>query len=160
MFFAPSKSRQRAKVQNMDVPKTSDHIKIKINMPNTSQEPPASPKAPWIFFAPSKSRQRAKIRNLGVSKNSDHIKIKIKIANPRNEHPASSKALNQDFKDTVVLCILKTRQKAKIQNRGLPKTTDYIQVNIKMPNANQEPPGSSEATNQDLKDIDTREYVF
>ena len=46
MFFATSKSKQRAKVQNMGVAKTSDHIQIKIKMPNPSQEPPASSKAP------------------------------------------------------------------------------------------------------------------
>ena len=44
MFFAPSKSRQRAKVQNMGVAKTNDQIQIKIKMPNPSQEPPASSK--------------------------------------------------------------------------------------------------------------------
>ena len=31
---------------NIDVPKTSDHIEIKIKMPNPSQEPPVSSKAP------------------------------------------------------------------------------------------------------------------
>ena len=46
MFFAPSKSRLRAKIQIMDVSKTSDHIQIKIKMPNPSQEPPAPSKAP------------------------------------------------------------------------------------------------------------------
>ena len=46
MFFAPSKLRQRAKNQNMGISKTSDHIQIKIKMPNPSQEPPASCKAP------------------------------------------------------------------------------------------------------------------
>ena len=30
MLFAPSKSRWRANIQNMGVPKTSDHIYIKI----------------------------------------------------------------------------------------------------------------------------------
>ena len=39
MVFAPSKSRQRAKILNMDVSKTSDYIQIKIDMPNPSQEP-------------------------------------------------------------------------------------------------------------------------
>ena len=34
------------------------------------------------------------------------------------------------------------------------KTNDYIQIMIKMPNPNQEPPASSQATNQDLKDMD------
>ena len=45
MFFAPSKSRQRAKIWNISVSKTSDHIQIKIKMPNPSQEPPESSKA-------------------------------------------------------------------------------------------------------------------
>ena len=46
MFFAPSKSRYRAKIQFMAVSKTSNHIQIKKKMPNPSQEPPASSKAP------------------------------------------------------------------------------------------------------------------
>ena len=46
MFFASSKSRDGAKIWNIGVPKTSDHIQIKIKMPNPSQEPPASSKAP------------------------------------------------------------------------------------------------------------------
>jgi len=46
----------------LGVPKTSDHIQIKIQIPNSSQEPPVSSKAPnqylkdMEFFAPSKSR--------------------------------------------------------------------------------------------------------
>ena len=46
MFFAPSKSRQRAKIQNMGISKTNDHIQIKIKIPNPSQKLPASSKAP------------------------------------------------------------------------------------------------------------------
>ena len=46
MFFSPSKSRLRAKIRIMGVSKTSDHIQIKIKMPNPSQEPPASSEAP------------------------------------------------------------------------------------------------------------------
>ena len=47
------------KSQKMGVPKTSDHIPIKIKIPNPSQEPQHPPKLEirtWIFFAPSKSR--------------------------------------------------------------------------------------------------------
>ena len=43
--MAPSKSRYRAKIGIMVVLKTSDHIQIKIKMPNPSQEPAASSKA-------------------------------------------------------------------------------------------------------------------
>ena len=45
MFFAPSKSRYGTKIHNKGVPKTNDHIQIKIKITNPSQEPPASPKA-------------------------------------------------------------------------------------------------------------------
>ena len=34
------------------------------------------------------------------------------------------------------------------------KTTDHIQIKIKMPNPSQEPPASSKAPNPDLKDMD------
>ena len=46
MFFAPSKSRERAKIRIMVVSKTIDYIKIKIKMPNPHQKPPASSIAP------------------------------------------------------------------------------------------------------------------
>ena len=46
MFFAPSDSKYLAKIWNKGISKTSDHIQIKIKMPNPSQEPPASSKAP------------------------------------------------------------------------------------------------------------------
>ena len=46
MFFAPSKSRYRAKIWIMGVSKISDHIQIKIEIANPSQEPLASSKAP------------------------------------------------------------------------------------------------------------------
>ena len=36
---------------------------------------------------------------------------------------------------------------------GVPKTSDHIQINIRMPNPSQEPPASSKAPNQDLKDM-------
>ena len=42
MFFAPSKWRERANIWNIDVPKTSDNIQIKIKMSNPSQEIPVS----------------------------------------------------------------------------------------------------------------------
>ena len=37
---------------------------------------------------------------------------------------------------------------------GLQKTSDHIQIKIKMPNPSQEPPVSSKAANEDLKDMD------
>ena len=37
---------------------------------------------------------------------------------------------------------------------GVLKTSDYIQMKIKMSNPRQEPPASSKAPNDDLKDMD------
>ena len=34
---------------------------------------------------------------------------------------------------------------------GEPKTSDHIQINIKIPNPGQEPPASSKTLNEDLK---------
>ena len=36
---------------------------------------------------------------------------------------------------------------------GVPKTSDHIQINIRMPNPSQEAPASSKAPNEDLKDM-------
>ena len=37
---------------------------------------------------------------------------------------------------------------------GVPKTSDHIQIKIKIPNPSQEPPASFKAPNEDLKDMD------
>ena len=37
---------------------------------------------------------------------------------------------------------------------GVSKTSDNIQIKIKMPNPSQKPPASSKAPNQDLKDME------
>ena len=42
---------------------------------------------------------------------------------------------------------------------GVSKTSDHIQIKIKMPNPSQEPPASSKASNEDLKDMDVL-YTF
>ena len=46
MVFAPFKSRWEAKIWNMGISKTSDHIQIKIIVPNQGQEPLAVSKVP------------------------------------------------------------------------------------------------------------------
>ena len=89
-----------------------------------------------------------------VSKISDYIQIKIKMPNPGQSPPASSKAPNKDLKDRDVLCILKSRERAKIWNMGVSKTSDNIQIEIKMPNPSQETPVSSQAPSEDLKNTD------
>ena len=69
----------------MDISKTTDHIQIKIKMPNPGQETPESPSAPnedlkkWMFFAHSKSRQKDKILKIGLSKANAHMQIIINM---------------------------------------------------------------------------------
>ena len=111
----------------MGVSKTSDHIKIKIKVPNPSQEPPESSKAPnedlkdmdnllhlqnqdrepkfrpWTYQRPviiSKSRSRCQtpIRNI--------------------KHP---EAPNEDIKDMNVLCTFKIKIESQNSEHGCIK---------------------------------------
>ena len=91
---------------------------------------------------------------MGISKTSDHIRIKIKIPNPSQEPPVSSKAPNEELKDVDVLCTFKIKIESTIWIMGISKTRDHIQTKIKMPTPSQEPPTSSKAPNEDLKDMD------
>ena len=74
MFFAPSKSRKRARILIMVVSNTSDHIPIKIEMPSPSQELPASSKAPNEDLKDIKVFYTFKIKI--ESQNSDHGCVK------------------------------------------------------------------------------------
>ena len=54
-----------------------------------------------------------------------------------------------------VLCIFKIKIESKnIWNMGVLKTSDHIQIIIKMPNPSQEPLATTEVPDQDLKDMD------
>ena len=183
----------------MGVPKTRYHIQINIRMPNPSQEPPASSKAPnedlkdMDVLCTFKIKIERKNQIMGISKTNDHIQIKIKMPNPSLEPPVSSKAPNKDLKDMDILCTLKIKMEiqnsdhwsvkdqwpysnqdqdgkpqsgtssphqsfksgfkghgcslhlknqdgAKNRSIGKSKTSDHIQIKIKMPNPSQEPP--------------------
>ena len=76
------------------------------------------------------------------------------MPNPSQEPTATSKAPNEDLKDRGVLCTLKSRLIAKIQNMCISKTGDHIEIKIKVPNPSQEPPASNKAPNKDLEDMD------
>merc|ERR1711954_421268 len=121
MFFAPSKSRKRAKIWIMGISKSSDHIKIKIKNSNHSQEPPASSKAQnedandMDVFCTFKIKIESQNSYHGYTKISDHIQIKIKMPNPSQEPLASSKVPNEDLKDMDVLYTFKI----KIESQNL-----------------------------------------
>ena len=115
MFFAPSKSRWRAKIWSMGALKAIYHIQIKNKMPNSSQEHQASSKAPN--------------QDLNAKEVLCTFKFKIESVNlkhgcPKNhcpylnkdkdqEPPASSKAPNQVLKDINFLCTFKFKIESK-----------------------------------------------
>ena len=107
-----------------------------------------------MFFASSKSRQKTKIGIMWLSKTSDHIQIKIKMPNPCQEPPASSKIPNQDLKDMDALCTFKIEVESQHQSMGVSKTSENIQIKIKIPNPSHEPPASFKAPKEDLKNMD------
>ena len=76
------------------------------------------------------------------------------MPNPTQESPASSKAPNEDFMDMDVLCTFKVKIRVKIWNISVSKTSDHIKIKIKVQNLSQEPPVSSKAPNEELKDMD------
>ena len=73
---------------------------------------------------------------------------------PSQEPSVSSKAPTQDLKDMDVLCTFRIKVESQNLEYGWKKTSDHIQINIRMQNPSQEPPASSKAPTQDLKDID------
>ena len=86
-----------------------------------------------------------------MPKINDHIQIKIRMSNPSYEPPVSSKAPNEALKDMDVLCTFKIKIESQNLDHGYIK--DHIQIKIKMQNSTQEPPASSKAPNEDLKDM-------
>ena len=105
----------------MCVPKTSDHIQMKIKMPNPNQGSSASLKAPnedlkdMYVLCTFKIKIESTNFEHGSIKDCNHIQIMIKMPNPIQEPPVSSKAPNEDFKDMDVLCTFKI----KIQSQNL-----------------------------------------
>ena len=91
---------------------------------------------------------------MGLPNTSDHIQINIKIFNPSQEPQVFSKAPNQDLKEMDVLCTLKIKLESQNLDLVVSKTSDYIQIKIKMLKPSQEPPASSKAPIKDLKEID------
>ena len=82
----------------MGVSKTSDHIQIKIKMPNPSHEAPASSKAP-----------NQDLKDIYVLCT---FKLKIERQNSEQgckELPGSSKPPNEDLKDRDVNCTFKIK---------------------------------------------------
>ena len=61
---------------------------------------------------------------------------------------------NEDLKDMNNLCIFKIKIESQNSDHECNKASECIQIKINLLNSSQEPPASSEAPNQDLKDMD------
>ena len=89
------------------------------------------------------------------SQNSDHGCIKDQQTYPNQDQDAKPKSETSSFlhspnealKEIDVLCTFEI--KIEIPNRIMvvSKTSDHIEIKIKMPNPSQEPPSSSKASN-------------
>ena len=106
-----------------------------------------------MIFAPS-NHDRAKIWIIVVSKTSDHIQINIRMQTPVRNIQRPSKPHIRTQRKWIFFASLKSRQRPKIGNIDETKTSDHIQINIRMPIPSQEPPVSFKAPYQDLKDMD------
>ena len=80
--------------------------------------------------------------------------MKIKMPNLSQEPPAPTKIPNQDINGMDDTLHLQSQERAKIWNIGVAKTSDHIQIKIKLPNPSQEPPAPTKAPNQNIKDMD------
>ena len=95
--------------------KVRDHIQIKIKMPNPSQEPPLSPKAPNEGLKDMDVLCTLKIKIESPNLDQGYIKAhwpypnQEKDAKTFQEPPASSKAPKKDFKDMQVLRTFKIK---------------------------------------------------
>ena len=111
----------------MGISKINDYIQIKIKMPNSSQEPPMSSKAPsedlkdMDVLCTFKISIESKKLDQGYIKNQWSYPNKIKMPNPTQEPPASSKAPNEDSKDMDVLCTFKIKIESQNLDHGCIK---------------------------------------
>ena len=99
----------------MVVSKTSDHIKIKVKIPNPSQEPPASSKArdedlkDMDVLYPFKIKIERQNLEHGCLKDQCTYPSQDQYVNPKSVPSVSSKAPNKDIKDMDVLCTSKIK---------------------------------------------------
>ena len=76
------------------------------------------------------------------------------MPNPSQDPLVTSEATNEDLKDMDNLCTFKIMIESKNSEHSSTKDQWPYQINMRIPNPNQEPPVSSKAPNLDLKDMD------
>ena len=141
----------------MGVSRTSDHIQIKIKMPNTSQEPWASSKDPSQDLEDMDVLCTFKVKI--VSQNLEHGYSKDQWPYPNQderpvfsqEPPVSSKVQTQKLKDMDLLCNYKIKIESQNSKPGISKFSVHIQFKIKMTKPSQEHPASSNFPKSELR---------
>ena len=139
---------------------THDHIKINIRMKTPNQEPSASSKTPNQDLQDMDVLCTLKIKI--ESWNLDHRCIKDQWRYPNQDQVAKLwsgtsrilKSPKSGLKGFECSLHLQNQNREPKFRNWVSKTSDHIKINIRMPNPNQEPPASSKAPNQDLKDMD------
>ena len=153
MFFASSKSRQRARISDIGVLKTSGHIQIKTKILNPSEEPRTSSKSPYkdlmdmAVLCTFKIKLESQKLEHEFSKDQWPYPNQDQDKNPSQELPASSRASNHNLKDIDILWAFNFKRESQIQNNNIAKTSNPLQVNIKIPKPCQKPPATSKVPN-------------
>ena len=126
----------------MGVSNTSDYIQIKIKMANTSQDPPASFKAPnqdWkdmdvlCFFnikieSQSPDHRCTKDQWLWTNQDPD--------AKPQLGTSSVLQSPKENLNDMDFLCTFRFKIESKIRNMSVSKTSDHIQIKKKIQTQN------------------------
>ena len=141
----------------MGISNTSDHIKIKIKMPNPRVEPPASSKAPNEDLKDMDVLCTLKIKIM--SQNSESVCTKDQWPYPNQYQDAKPQSgtfsvlqsPNDYFKDMDVLCTFKIKIESINLDHGCIKDQWPYPNQNQDANPSQEPPASSKPPNEDLK---------
>ena len=99
----------------MGVTKISDHIQIKIKIPNPNKESPASSKARNQDL---QNQDREPKFGIWLYQRPMTMSNSIRMPNPSQEPTASSKATDQDLKDMDVLCTFKVKIESPNSDHG------------------------------------------
>ena len=116
----------------MGISKTNDHIQINIKMPNPSQEPPASSKAPKQDLMDMDVLCTLKIKIESQNLKNGCAKDQWPYPNPDQDAKLQSgtssilQRSNQDFKDMDVLCTFNIKIEGPNLNMGVGKISDQI----------------------------------